>query len=162
MPDRLVSRLAAELDAVRPRHPRIAQARYRRASRARAPRRRLGGLATAAAVAALALVALATLATGSPNPRVWTGTVAGELQRLQEPSPPAVAPQPTPPLLGLPAPQGTPAEPATSPPKPLEHPVPTDNSRDGHSERPEERPSPSPSGRGGHEPATSDSTPPGR
>ena len=73
MPDRLVARLAAELDAVRPRHPRIAQARHRRASAARAPRRRLGGLATAAAVAALSLVALATLATGSPNPRVWTG-----------------------------------------------------------------------------------------
>ena len=157
MPDRLVARLAAELDAVRPRHPRIAQARYRRASAARAPRRRLGGLATAAAVAALSLV------TGSPNPRVWTGTVAGELQRLQEPYPPPAAPQPTPPApLGAPAAQDTPTQAATSAPKAPGRPEPIDNSRNGHGGRPEERPSPSPSGRAGHEPATSDSSPPGR
>lgn len=154
MPDRLVTGLAAELDAVRPRHPRAARARYQRVRARRAPRRRLGGLAAAAAACGLALAALATLATGSPNPQVWTGTVAGQLQRLEEPTPPPASPAASPAVVGAPTPEHAPSQPAAPSQKQGERGQPT-NDPHGKSDQ---RPSPSPR----HQTGTSDSSQPGR
>src|SRR5689334_17268763 len=120
MPDRLVTRLAAELDAVRPRHRRPAHARYQRVRAGHQPPRRLSGLAAAAAIAVLALAALATLATGSPNPAVWTGTVAGQLQRLEESAPSPAPPAGTPAVVAAPTPEPASSQPAAPSEKPGE------------------------------------------